>query len=84
MAKPDLSEFIALSTPDSRRACKFAMACDGLDADERELLDAACAENPGRVSNSAIRKWLALRDHSTSINAIVAHRKGECACGRAA
>jgi hypothetical protein len=78
-AKPDLSEFFKHSRP-KKKPCVVGFALDQLGPEEHAQLTAACAEDSGLITNSAIEKWLADRNHIASVSAIVSHRKRTCTC----
>lgn len=82
----DLSEFYKLSRP-KKRPCIVAHLTDGMSARERKQLHAACAADPGVITNSAIVAWLERHDPTRgaagpiSVSAVVSHRKNRCTCG---
>jgi hypothetical protein len=77
--KPDLGEFLKLSRP-KRKPCPLGIASALLDDAEREQLIAACALDPGVITNAAIIQWLAGRGHGTSSSALTSHRRNTCTC----
>lgn len=77
----DLSEFLKHSLP-RKKPCSIATAAKTLKPLEREQLAAACAHDPGVITNGAVVRWLDVRGHAVSNNAVVVHRKGVCSCGR--
>lgn len=81
MASPDLSEFEALAQP-RKRPCQIGVASEALTPEDAAKLAAACEADRAVINNSAIRKWLKIRDLDASINGITSHRSGTCSCAR--
>lgn len=81
MAKPDLSEFEALSKPRYHKICGVSQALEQLSGDDRDALEAALTAEPGHITNAAIEKWLATRGVDCKWQAVRTHREGACSCG---
>lgn len=79
MAKPDLSEFDALSAP-KRKPCAVKAAVEQLGEDDRVNVTGALHAPMSRITAGAIEKWFAKRNHTVNQNAITVHRKARCAC----
>lgn len=78
-ATPDLSDFEKLSSP-RKKVCVVGPAVEALGGDEGAQLQAALATDVGRITNSAITKWLKARNIDTTPQAIRSHRSHTCIC----
>jgi hypothetical protein len=81
MAKPDLSEFAALSNP-KQGPCVTGRALTELDETAAAQLRAALAEPQEVITNAGINAWLAARGFETKWQAVASHRRGACGCAR--
>lgn len=81
MPDVDLSEFAQYENRRGIRKCRIGGALEQLTDEAGAVLNAALAA-PERVSNAAVHRWCKARDLDTTIAAVIAHRKGDCSCGR--
>lgn len=81
-AKPDLSEFVALTgTRNKKKPCRMGVILAGLDDAQRAQLTAALdASHDGTISVGAIVKWVKARGHDMDQNGVVHHRSRRCSC----
>ncbi len=79
MSSVDLSDFLALSKP-KRKLCPIGAALGELDATAGAQLQAACAQDIGIITGSAIGQWLKARGIEANPNQIASHRRGTCTC----
>ena len=82
MAKPDLSEFEALSKVGRHRPCSVRYAMEKLSPQEVEQVTAAMALSRTELETGVIRKWFEKRGLEVSVAGVTAHREGKCKCAR--
>lgn len=77
--KVDLSEFFKYSRP-KKKPCAVGFALESVSVEERKQLEAACAQDIGIITTSAISQWLAARGHEVNTAALTSHRRRTCSC----